>query len=87
MNIPTRYCTGYVSDIGLPPPYPPQDFAAWMEVYLGDRWWTFDPRNNAPRFGRVLIARGRDAADVPLTHTFGLNTLVGFQVWVDEIAA
>jgi len=84
MNIPARYCTGYVSDIGLPPPYAPMDFAAWMEVYLGGQWWTFDPRNNAPRFGRVLIAQGRDAADVPLTHTFGPNTLNGFQVWIDE---
>jgi len=87
MNIPTRYCTGYVSDIGLPPPYATMDFAAWMEVYLGDRWWTFDPRNNAPRFGRILIGQGRDAADVPLTHTFGPNTLVGFRVWTDEIPA
>jgi transglutaminase-like putative cysteine protease len=86
MNIPARYCTGYVSDIGLPPPYAPMDFAAWMEVYLGGGWWVFDPRNNAPRIGRVLIAQGRDAADVPLTHTFGPNTLVGFRVWVDEIA-
>ena len=85
MNIPTRYCTGYISDIGLPPPYAPMDFAAWMEVYLGGRWWTFDPRNNAPRVGRVLIAQGRDAADVPLTHTFGPNELVGFRVWTDKI--
>jgi transglutaminase-like putative cysteine protease len=85
MNIPTRYCTGYVSDIGLPPPYEPMDFAAWMEVFLDGRWWTFDPRNNSPRFGRVLIARGRDAADVPLTHTFGPNTLSGFEVWIDAV--
>lgn len=85
MNIPTRYCTGYISDIGLPPPYATMDFAAWMEVYLGGRWWTFDPRNNAPRWGRVLIAQGRDAADVPLTHTFGPGNLVGFKVWTDEI--
>lgn len=86
MNIPARYCTGYLSDIGQPPPYAPMDFAAWMEVYLGGRWWVFDPRNNAPRIGRILIARGRDAADVPLTHTFGPNTLVGFRVWTEEIA-
>jgi transglutaminase-like putative cysteine protease len=84
MNIPARYCTGYVSDIGLPPPYEPMDFAAWMEVYLDGRWWVFDPRNNSPRYGRILIARGRDAADVPLTQTFGPNTLVGFKVWIDE---
>ena len=85
MNIPARYCTGYLSDVGLPPPYPPNDFAAWMEVYLGGRWWVFDPRNNAPRIGRFLIGQGRDAADVPLVHTFGLNTLVGFRVWTDEL--
>lgn len=86
LNIPARYCTGYVSDIGLPPPYAPMDFAAWMEVYLGGQWRVFDPRNNTPRIGRILIARGRDAADVPLTHTFGPNTLVGFKVWTDRIA-
>ncbi len=85
LNIPARYCTGYISDIGQPPPYPPMDFAAWMEVFLGGQWWTFDPRNNAPRIGRVLIARGRDAADVPLTHTFGPNTLTGFRVWADAV--
>lgn len=87
MNIPARYCTGYISDIGEPPPYAEMDFAAWMEVYLGGRWWVFDPRNNARRIGRILIAQGRDAADVPLTHTFGANALVGFKVWTDEVAA
>jgi hypothetical protein len=66
LNIPARYCTGYITDIGLPPPYGPMDFAAWVEVYLGGRWHTFDPRNNAPRIGRILIAHGRDPADVPL---------------------
>jgi transglutaminase-like putative cysteine protease len=85
MNIPARYCTGYISDIGLPLPHSPGDFAAWMEVYLGNRWHVFDPRNNAPRIGRVLIAFGRDAADVSLTHTFGMHTLTGFRVWTDEI--
>jgi transglutaminase-like putative cysteine protease len=85
MNIPARYCTGYLSDIGQPPPYPPMDFAAWLEVFLGGRWWTFDPRNNAPRIGRIQIGQGRDAADVPLTHTFGPNTLTGFRVWTDEL--
>jgi transglutaminase-like putative cysteine protease len=85
LNIPTRYCTGYVSDIGQPPPYEPMDFAAWMEVWLGGAWHVFDPRNNAPRIGRVLIATGRDAADVPLTHTFGPNILQGFRVWTDEV--
>lgn len=85
LNIPTRYCTGYISDIGLPKPWASMDFAAWMEVYLGGRWHAFDPRNNAPRIGRILIASGRDAADVPLTHIFGPGTLAGFKVWTDEV--
>lgn len=85
MNIPTRYCTGYLGDIEVPPPYGPMDFAAWMEVYLGGRWYTFDPRNNVPRVGRVLIARGRDAADVAIASTFGPNTLTSFKVWADEV--
>lgn len=84
LNIPARYCTGYVSDIGQPSTDAPMDFAAWMEVYLGGGWWVFDPRNNDIRFGRVLIARGRDAADVPLTHSFGLHVLKGFEVWIDK---
>ncbi len=86
LNIPARYCTGYISDIGTPQPWGIGDFAAWMEVYLGGRWHTFDPRNNTRRIGRVLIAHGRDAADVPLTHTFGPNNLAGFRVWTDEVA-
>jgi len=85
LNIPTRYCTGYISDIGQPSPYPAMDFAAWMEVYLGGQWWTFDPRNNDTRFGRVLIARGQDAADVPLTHSFGQHELTGFEVWIEKL--
>ena len=85
LNIPARYCTGYLGDIGLPPPYAPMDFAAWMEVYLGGNWYTFDPRNNAPRIGRILMARGRDAIDVAITTTFGPNTLVSFKVWTDEV--
>ncbi len=85
LNIPARYCTGYISDCDLPPPRAPMDFAAWMEVYLGGRWHVFDPRNNVPRIGRLLVGRGRDAADVPLTHTFGENTLTGFRVWTDEL--
>lgn len=84
LNIPARYCTGYLSDIDVPPPYGPMDFAAWFEAYLGGRWYTFDPRNNMPRVGRILIARGRDAADVPLSNTFGPNTLKRFQVWTEE---
>ena len=87
MNIPARYCTGYLGDIGTAPPYGTMDFAAWFEAYLDGRWHTFDPRNNVPRIGRVLIARGRDAADVPLTHTFGPNTLKSFKVWTDEVSA
>ncbi|WP_090061540.1 transglutaminase-like domain-containing protein [Celeribacter neptunius] len=86
MNIPARYCTGYLGDIGTPPPYPPGDFAAWMEVWLDGRWWVFDPRNNTPRIGRVLVAQGRDAADVPLIHSFGKTLLTGFEVWSDRIA-
>ncbi len=85
MNIPARYCTGYLGDIGIPPPYGPMDFAAWFEAYLDGQWYTFDPRNNIPRIGRVLIARGRDAADVALSVTFGLNTLASFRVWTDEV--
>jgi transglutaminase-like putative cysteine protease len=85
MNIPTRYCTGYLGDIGMPPPYGPMDFAAWFEVYLGGQWYTFDARNNMPRIGRVLIARGRDAADVALSNAFGANTLANFTVWTDEV--
>ncbi len=83
LNIPARYCTGYLSDIGVPPPHAPMDFAAWMEVYLDRAWHVFDPRNNTPRIGRILIAYGRDAADVPLTHTFGPNSLAGFRVWTE----
>ena len=86
MNIPARYCTGYLGDIGMPPPYGPMDFAGWFEAYLGGQWYTFDARNNMPRIGRVLIAQGRDAGDVPITHTFGPNTLVSFKVWTDEVS-
>jgi transglutaminase-like putative cysteine protease len=85
MNIPARYCTGYLGDIGVPPPYGPMDFAAWMEVYLGGRWHTFDPRNNVPRIGRVLVARGRDASDVAIATTFGPNVLQAFTVLTEEV--
>ena len=85
MNIPARYCTGYLGDIGTAPPYGPMDFAGWFEAYLGDRWYTFDARNNTPRIGRVLIARGRDACDVRSASTFGPNTLERFKVWTDEV--
>jgi transglutaminase-like putative cysteine protease len=87
MNIPARYCTGYLGDIGMPPPYGPMDFAAWFEAYLGGRWHTFDPRNNIPRIGRVLIARGRDASDVAISSSFGPNTLASFKVRTDEVPA
>jgi transglutaminase-like putative cysteine protease len=87
MNIPARYCTGYLGDMGMPPPYGPMDFAAWFEAYLGGRWYTFDPRNNVPRIGRVLIARGRDAIDVAIVTTFGPNALVSFRVFTDEVTS
>jgi transglutaminase-like putative cysteine protease len=87
MNIPARYCTGYLGDIGVPPPYGPMDFAGWFEAYLGGEWYIFDPRNNIPRIGRVLIARGRDASDVAISNTFGPNILKSFKVWTDELNA
>ena len=85
LNIPARYCTGYLGDVGTPPPYPPGDFAAWFEAYLGGAWRLFDPRNNVPRQSRVLMAYGRDAADVALTTTFGPGVMQSFRVWTDEI--
>jgi transglutaminase-like putative cysteine protease len=85
MNIPARYCTGYLSDVGMEPPFGVGDFAAWFEAWIGGRWQIFDPRNNVPRAGRVLMARGRDAADVAIATTFGPNTLESFRVWTDEI--
>jgi transglutaminase-like putative cysteine protease len=84
LNIPARYCTGYLSDIGERGPFSPMDFAGWFEAYLGGQWYTFDPRNNTPRRGRILIGRGRDATDVAISNTFGPNTLAGFTVWTDE---
>lgn len=87
MNIPARYCTGYLGDIGMPPPYGTMDFAAWFEAYLDGCWYTFDARNNTPRIGRVLIARGRDASDVAISTTFGPNKLASFRVWTDEVLA
>lgn len=85
LNIPARYCTGYLGEIGMPPPYGPMDFAAWFDVYLEGGWYTFDARNNIPRIGRVLIARGRDASDVAICTTFGPNTVTRFKVWTDEV--
>jgi len=83
MNIPARYCTGYLPDIGVPASNP-MDFAAWFEAYLDGSWHVFDPRNNVPLIGRVLIAQGRDAADVPISNAFGPNVLKSFKVWADE---
>jgi transglutaminase-like putative cysteine protease len=85
MNIPARYCTGYLGDIGVPPEPEPMDFSAWFEVYLGGRWHTFDARHNTPRIGRIVMARGRDAADVAISTTFGPNVLRRFIVHTDEV--
>jgi transglutaminase-like putative cysteine protease len=85
MNIPARYCTGYLGDIGVPPDPNPMDFSAWFEVYLGGQWHTFDARHNKPRIGRILIGRGRDAADVPISTTFGAIKLTTFKVLTDEV--
>jgi transglutaminase-like putative cysteine protease len=85
MNIPARYCTGYLGDIRIPPIPGPMDFAGWFEAFLDGQWYTFDARNNTPRIGRVLMARGRDACDVALASTFGPNTLQRFTVWSDEV--
>ncbi len=86
MNIPARYCTGYLGDIGVPIEGV-MDFSAWFEAYLGGRWYVFDARNNIPRIGRILIARGRDATDVPISNAFGPALLVGFRVISEEAAA
>jgi transglutaminase-like putative cysteine protease len=85
MNIPARYATGYLGDIGVPFDPSPMDYSAWFEVYLGGRWYTFDARHNEPRIGRIVIARGRDAADVAITTTFGRHRLKNFTVWTDEV--
>jgi transglutaminase-like putative cysteine protease len=87
LNIPARYSTGYLGDIGVPPAPSPMDFSAWFEAYLDGRWWTFDARFNQPRIGRVLMASGRDAADVALTTSFGDARLSKFVVVADEVPA
>jgi len=84
MNIPARYCTGYLGDMDLPAIVGDMDFSAWFEVYLDGRWYVFDARHNYPRRGRILMARGRDAADAALTTTFGLVTLSRFDIYTDE---
>ncbi len=85
LNIPARYCTGYLGDIGVPAAPDPMDFSAWFEVYLGGAWHAFDARHNTPRIGRVLMAYGRDAADVALLTAFGPSRLDRFTVWTDEV--
>ena len=85
MYIPARYCTGYLGDIGVPKDPAPMDFSAWFEVYLSGHWYTFDARHNHPRIGRILMGRGRDAADVPISTSFGRTSLDQFTVHTDEV--
>jgi transglutaminase-like putative cysteine protease len=87
VNIPARYCTGYLGDIGVPASTAPMDFSGWFEAFLDGRWYTFDARHNTPRIGRVLIARGRDASDVAISTAFGQSFLTTFKVWTDEVVA
>jgi transglutaminase-like putative cysteine protease len=87
MNIPARYCTGYLGDIGVPIDPAPMDFSAWFEVYLGGRWYTLDARHNHPRIGRIVMARGRDAADVAISTSFGPTPLAKFTVITEEVKA
>ncbi len=84
LNIPARYVNGHLGDIGVPV-VDPMDFSAWIEVFLEGRWFTFDPRNNVPRIGRIVVARGRDAADIPLINSFGPHVLKSFRVWTYEV--
>ncbi len=86
LNIPARYVNGHLGDIGVPV-VEPMDFSAWIEVFLADKWHTFDPRNNMPRIGRIVVARGRDAADVPRINSFGPHVLKNFRVWTYEVQA
>jgi transglutaminase-like putative cysteine protease len=85
MNIPARYCTGYLGDIGIPPVDAPMDFSAWFEVYLDGKWFTFDARHNTPRIGRIVMARGRDATDVAISTTIGATQLTQFTVITEEV--
>jgi transglutaminase-like putative cysteine protease len=87
LNVPARYVFGYLPDIDVMPPHAPMDFCAWFEAYLGDRWWTFDPRNNWPRRGRVVIGRGRDAVDVAMITSYGVAPLLEMTVWAEPVAA
>jgi transglutaminase-like putative cysteine protease len=86
MNIPARYCTGYLGDFGVPPDPAPMDFSAWFEVFLGGSWHTVDARHLQPRIGRILIARGRDASDVAISTAFGAASLKEFRVVTEEVA-
>ncbi|MGA9040664.1 MAG: transglutaminase family protein [Terriglobales bacterium] len=86
LNIPARYATGYLGDIGVPASGTPMDFSAWFEVYLDNRWWAFDARNNQPRIGRILMATGRDASDVAITTSFGIANLTNFTVVTEEVS-
>jgi transglutaminase-like putative cysteine protease len=85
MNIPARYCTGYLGDIGVPVSDAPMDFSGWFEAFVNGRWYTFDARHNTPRIGRIVIARGRDATDVAISTAFGPSILKNFRVWTDEV--
>ena len=85
MNIPARYCTGYLGDIGVPPVPDPMDFSAWFQAYLSGHWFTFDARHNRPRIGRILMATGCDATDVALSTSFGASRLAGFKVVTEEV--
>jgi transglutaminase-like putative cysteine protease len=85
MNIPARYCTGYLGEVGIRAVDAPMDFSGWFEAYLDGSWYTFDARHNVPRIGRVLIARGRDASDVAISTAFGPNVLSSFKVWTEEV--
>jgi transglutaminase-like putative cysteine protease len=85
MNIPARYCTGYLGDIGVPPDPAPMDFSAWFEAFLGGSWFSFDARHNRPRIGRIVMARGRDAADVAISTSFGRTRLAKFKVLTEEL--
>jgi len=85
VNIPARYINGYLGDIGVPADPAPMDFSAWVEVFVDNRWYTIDPRHNTPRTGRIVVARGRDATDVPLINSFGPHLLKSFKVWTDEV--
>jgi len=85
MNIPARYANGFLGDIGVPPDPAPMDYNAWFEVFLDGRWFTFDARHNMPRIGRITVARGRDATDIPLATSFGPHSLKTFRVWTEEV--